>query len=302
MKAKIVVSRGTEEKPGSDEFLVDVKEGETVLDILRKIKDQFDGSLTFRYSCRSGICGSCAVHINGTGKLACKTQALPEVKKYGLLKIEPLRSATVVKDLVVDFEGFFNVLEKLETWIDPAQENIKISAEEIKPVDESAGCILCGICTFNCETYCFEQKFAGPAAMAQTYKVIADPRGRERKKRLKKAIEHGLWWCSRSYYCSELCPKDVKPGEKIFNLRGMCLDEDLKCTSGAKRVIEFLDSVEHHGRLNETLLPLKAKGLGSITLFPVGLRLLSKGKVPSLIMKDINGLEEVKHIMEKKEK
>jgi succinate dehydrogenase/fumarate reductase iron-sulfur protein len=91
LKAKIIISRYKKEKSWTDEFDVDVKEGTTVLDLLKILKDEFDGSLSFRHSCRSGICGSCAVQINGTGKLACKTQALPEIKKFGSLRIEPLK-------------------------------------------------------------------------------------------------------------------------------------------------------------------------------------------------------------------
>jgi succinate dehydrogenase / fumarate reductase iron-sulfur subunit len=301
LKTQIIVSRFKKGKSWTDEFYVDIKVGTTVLDLLKTLKDDFDGSLSFRHSCRSGICGSCAIQINGTGKLACKTQVIPEIEKFGSIRIEPLKGADVLKDLVVDFKRFFDVLPELETWIEPGEENIKISSEEIEPVDEAAGCILCGICTFNCETYLADHEFAGPAAMAHAFKIVADPRGKETKRKLKRAADKGLWSCSRSYYCSELCPKDVKPGEKIFGLRSLCLRHGLDSTSGARRILEFRKSLEMHGRLNETLLPLKVKGIKSASLLPIGLKLLRKGRLPSPFIKDIDGQNMVKEIFRRKE-
>jgi succinate dehydrogenase/fumarate reductase iron-sulfur protein len=300
LKAKFHISRQSKGKSWIVEFDVDLREAETVLDVLKRLKDEVDGSLSFRHSCRSGICGSCAVQVNGSGKLACKTQVNSELDKFGEVRLEPLRGARVLNDLVVDFEGFFDALHRLETWIEPLDENIKISADEIKPVDEAAGCILCGICTFNCETFIVEREFAGPAALAQSYKIIADPKGGNKRSRLAKANKNGLWWCSRSYYCSDLCPRGVKPAEKIFNLRSMCLERGLKKGGGAKRIIEFKKSLEGHGRLNETLLPLRVKGYGAFSLLPIGIRLLLKRRLPSPRLKDIDGLEDVRRILMRK--
>jgi succinate dehydrogenase / fumarate reductase iron-sulfur subunit len=136
--------------------------------------------------------------------------------------------------------------------------------------------------------------------MAHAFKIVTDPRGKEIEGKLKKAADKGLWWCSRSYYCSELCPKDVKPGEKIFGLRSLCLSHGLKGGSGARRIIEFRKSLEHHGRLNETLLPIKAKGLKSASLLPMGVNLLRKGRLPSPFMKVIEDQGEVREIFRRK--
>lgn len=295
MKVKLRVQRFDGKEQRYQEYEVELWRGATVLDALKTIKDEHDGSLAYRASCRSAICGSCAMQINGQGKLACRTQVKKEVKKFGSLVVEPLKGAKVKRDLIVDFEPFWDGIKRFEPWID-AGKPWKLSWKEISSASEAGNCIMCGICTFNCESYRYEKGFLGPAAFAKAYRVIFDPRSKDNEKRVKAALENGLWWCSRSYYCSDLCPKGVKPGEKLFALRGLALKDGHVDSSGARRVLGFSGDIQGGGRLNETTMPLRAQRLGSLRLVPLALKMLLRGKLPSPVQEKIKGLRGLREI------
>lgn len=295
MKAKVRVLRFDGAKKSYQDYEVDLSKGATVLDALRAIKDEEDGSLAYRYSCRSAICGSCAMQINGVGKLACKTQVKGELKKFGSLVVEPLKGARVIRDLIVDFEPFWSSIRKVDPWIEAGRPR-KLLWGEISSASEAGNCIMCGICTFNCESYRYEERFLGPAAFAKAYRIIFDPRSQGNERRISAALQNGLWWCSRSYYCSDLCPKNVKPGEKLFALRGLAIKEGNVGSSGARRVLGFSRDVRSSGRLNETTMPLRAQRLSSLSLLPLALKMLLRGKLPSPLQEKIKGLEGLRNI------
>ena len=222
---------------------VEARDGMTILDALHLVKDEQDGTLAFRRSCRSAICGSCAVNINGFPKLACKTQLITEYKEKESMIIEPLSNHRVIKDLVVDFNPFWDKINKIEPWLSPSQDvrgkrqetrkiqseknsqstesNLKnewqvLAKEDIIRINNSSKCIMCGCCNGACNTLEIDKHFIAPAALAKAWRFVGDVREGEKKRRLEKLSEdHGMWDCVRCVHCTQYCPKDVAPLQAI---------------------------------------------------------------------------------------
>ncbi len=208
-------------------YPVDVQEGMTVLDVLHEIKWKQDGSLTFRRSCRHGICGSCAMTINGLNRLACETQ----VKSLGggTIEIEPLRHFRVIKDLAVDMEDFFMKLEEVKPYLiagtPPTDKERYQSIEDRKKIDGSYECIYCGACTSSCPSYWANRTFLGPAALLKAYRFLFDSRDEGRRERLPILNSRlGLWRCHTIFNCT-ICPKSLNPTWAIGELKKMVISE-----------------------------------------------------------------------------
>lgn len=250
--------RGAEER--YDVFDLEETEGMTVLSGLFTIKEEFDGSLAFRYSCRGAVCGSCAMLINGVPRLACRTQvrdiitggrvvtldvrgafALPRVRRIrpGEVVVEPLPGFKVLRDLVVDIEEFFNAYREITPWFragDISGRENRMSPEEREKVRPYANCILCGLCYAACPVQKRSPEFLGPAALAKAWRFIADSRFREKKELLEKVDSpRGVWGCDTVYLCTEVCPKDVPPTQGITAIRRQLLRNSLKSLIGGKR-------------------------------------------------------------------
>ncbi len=205
------------------EYTLDVSKGTTILDCLNEIKWKQDGTLTFRRSCRSGICGSCAMTINGKNMLACETQALALGKST--ITIEPMRGYPVVKDLVVSLdpliEGLLAVKPYLITNTPPPTDQERLqSPEERAKLDGLYECILCGACTSSCPSFWADKKYIGPHALLKAYRFIADSRD-EGSSQHMEAIDdkHGVWRCHTIFNCVEACPKDLNPTKAIAELK-----------------------------------------------------------------------------------
>src|SRR5581483_1999205 len=169
--------------PHSEEYRLEVGRGMTVLEALIRIKDEQDGSLSLRYSCRSAICGSCAMEINGSEKLACRTSVRKELERHGEIRIAPLRNLPVIKDLVVDMSSFWAKIREISPWL---------SGSPRPDEDQPAGpmtlltgsyhfhnvdaCIMCGACVAACTSHEVSRGFVGPAALAKADRFLADPR------------------------------------------------------------------------------------------------------------------------------
>lgn len=208
-------------------YSVDVKEGMNVLDALNEIKWNQDGTLTFRRSCRHGICGSCAMTINGLNKLACETQ----IKSLGggTIVVEPLRHFPVIKDLAVDMEDFFKKMEAVKPYFiagtPPTDKERYQSVEDRKKIDGSYECILCGACTSSCPSYWADGEFLGPAALLKAYRFIFDTRDEGWKERLPILDDrHGLWRCHTIFNCM-ICPKSLNPTWAIGELKKKAITE-----------------------------------------------------------------------------
>jgi len=274
-------------KPHEEPYRLDVGHGATVLEALMRLKNEVDGTLTFRYACRSAICGSCAMEINGGEKLACKTQVRPELERHGEIRIGPLKNLPLIKDLVVEMNPFWEKIRSIQPWLEP------LPHEQVDPVrmrdaytafNNVEACILCGACVAACTVYEVDKNFAGPAALAKAWRFVADPREAAVPERLQRMQgDGGIWDCTRCNYCVEVCPKDVKPMEAIILLRRASLESGMTQTMGSRHITSFVDIISHEGRLNEGLMPMKVIGLrfkDLLRVLPLGIRMFLKGKVP----------------------
>jgi succinate dehydrogenase / fumarate reductase, iron-sulfur subunit len=215
--------------PVMDTFEVDLDAcGPMVLDAIIKIKNEIDASLTFRRSCREGICGSCAMNIDGTNTLAC-LKPIEEVK--GAVKINPLPHMPVVKDLVPDLTQPYAQLRSVEPWLQsetpppPDGERLQ-SREERAEIDGLWECILCFCCSTSCPSYWWNgDRYLGPAVLLQAYRWIADSRDEATGKRLD-ALEDPfkLYRCHTIMNCTQTCPKGLNPAEAIGKVKKLMLE------------------------------------------------------------------------------
>jgi fumarate reductase iron-sulfur subunit len=192
----------------------------SVLQGLQQVKDFADGSLTFRWSCRMAICGSCGMMIEGVPQLACRAflrDYLP-----GPLRIEPLEHFPIERDLVVDVSDFVEKLEKITPWIVPREPRRLDEGEylqtpaELERFESFSHCINCMLCYAACPQYGLDTKFLGPAATALLHRYNSDSRDGAQAKRMELVnSEEGVWACTAVGYCSEVCPKAVDPANAV---------------------------------------------------------------------------------------
>lgn len=219
------------ENPRLDTFEVDMDEcGPMVLDALIKIKTEVDSSLTFRRSCREGICGSCSMNIAGGNTLAC-IKPVDEVK--GDIAIYPLPHQQVVKDLVTDFKQFWAQYEAIEPWLQtyteaPEKERTQ-SPDERLNVDGLYECILCACCSTACPSYWWNgEKFLGPAALLQAYRWLADSRDEATQRRLDNLEDpYRLYRCHTIMNCAQTCPKGLNPAKAIAEIKKLVVERKL---------------------------------------------------------------------------
>ncbi|MGV6850547.1 MAG: succinate dehydrogenase iron-sulfur subunit [bacterium] len=211
--------------PRIDQFEIDTGAcGPMLLDALLKIKNEIDSSLTFRRSCREGICGSCSMNINGTNTLACTT-ALDELPDT--VTVYPLPHMDVVKDLVPDLTHFYAQYQSTKPWMRtqsaaPDRERLQ-SPEERKQLDGLYECILCASCSTSCPSYWWNSdKYLGPATLLQSYRWLADSRDEATGERLD-ALEDSfkLYRCHTILNCTRTCPKGLNPGKAIAEIKLM---------------------------------------------------------------------------------
>ncbi len=296
------------------EFPVSLDEHSTVLDALIKVREEVDGSLSLRCSCRSSICGSCAVRINGHAGLACKTQASDAVDQDNTIVVEPPGVMPVIKDLVVDFKLFWDKIMEVEPYLQPEdpqpEEEYIASNESMLHLSGVTSCIMCGACVSDCTVLEVDPTFLGPAALAKAYRFTADPRDGDSdgvsKERLEQLNEPtGMWDCTRCSECVQVCPKGVAPMDRIMALRDQAMAAGFNNTNGARHAQVFTESVGHSGWLNELELPVKTVGITNIpalmSFLPVGLRALTHGKLPPIIHKNIQNVAGVRKLVKKLE-
>ena len=294
-----------------EEFRLEVGRGMTVLDSLIRIKNECDGGLALRYSCRSAICGSCAMTINGNEKLACRTSLRAELERHGRISVAPLRNFPVIKDLVVDMASFWEKVRDVRPWLVPAARLVRQGTlpqievrEQVKPQFHNVdACIMCGACVAACTVHEVSKGFAGPAALAKADRFLSDPRESHTSISTRLSMlqgEHGIWDCMRCNFCVEVCPKDVKPMEAIIRLRRASLERGLTTAGGARHVLGFTDLIEQQGRLNEAIMPLRVVGFSPLSLLhvlPLGLKMLFKGKIPYPFGHGLPGLDHVQNLI-----
>ena len=213
------------DNPRTDTYEVDLDTcGPMVLDALIKIKNEIDTTLTFRRSCREGICGSCAMNINGTNTLACTTSM--NSLKGDEIAIYPLPHMEVIKDLVPDMTNFYAQYASIRPWIQtfsvplPDQERLQ-TIEDREKLDGLYECILCACCSTSCPSYWWNgDKYLGPAILLQAYRWLADTRDENAGERLEYLEDpYKLYRCHTIMNCTNTCPKGLNPGKAIAEIK-----------------------------------------------------------------------------------
>jgi succinate dehydrogenase iron-sulfur subunit len=269
------------------EYEVDAPEWACLLDVLDLIKDKHDGTLAYRKSCRMMICGSCGMRMDGRAVLACKERMKPIVDAGHVPVISAMGNMPVLKDLVVDMNPFWGKIRAVKPWLDPGYDEVAekeriVSQQQMNVIHKEALCIMCGCCVSECNSMEADPEFMGPAALAKGFRFVGDARDQADVERLNSLnSEHGIWDCTRCYFCNERCPKGVDPRDAIAKLGAESVKQGIDHDMGAKHAKWFVRSAETTGWLRETELVPKTQGLVSaIKQTGFALKLARKGKVP----------------------
>jgi succinate dehydrogenase / fumarate reductase iron-sulfur subunit len=291
--------------PHRDKVKLDVPDGCTVLDALEQAKAQVDGTISFRRSCRSAICGSCSMNINGVTGLACKTPVRDVIKKDGSIKIDPMPNFEPMRDLAVHMDPFWDKYSRLKPYLQPADSDSdhererRVSPEDMKKLVLVANCIMCATCYALCPVVSVDPSFAGPAAIAYAYRFIEDVRDSKRKARAAQISSDYLWLCAHCYACS-YCPKGVEPNERIIDTKRATIEEGLLNGAGPRHALVVAKTIKQTGMLQETEVIQGTVGRfnisGLLKVMPLGLRMLSRGKLPPLFAHPVPKVDEIRTI------
>lgn len=227
-------------EPVAETFEVPFTYDTSVLQGIQYIKDHLDGSLSFRWSCRMAICGSCGMMLNGEPKLACNSF----LRDYhpGKLTVEALKHFPIEKDLVIDASDFIDKLESITPYIDASEPRSLDEGEYLQTPKEKAlydqfsACINCMLCYAACPQYGLDPDFTGPGILALLHRYNADSRDGAKEKRMEIVnAEGGVWGCTLVGYCSEVCPKEVDPAKAVnLNKVNSTMDYFLRFVSPRK--------------------------------------------------------------------
>jgi succinate dehydrogenase / fumarate reductase, iron-sulfur subunit len=269
------------------EYEVDAPEWACLLDVLDLIKDKHDGTLAYRKSCRMMICGSCGMRMDGRAVLACKERMKPIVDAGHVPVISAMGNMPVLKDLVVDMGPFWSKIRAVKPWLDPGYDEVEekeriVSQQQMNVIHKEALCIMCGCCVSECNSMESDPEFLGPAALAKGFRFVGDARDHDDVQRLNTLNEeHGIWDCTRCYFCNERCPKGVDPRDAIAKLGAESVKQGIDHDLGAKHAKWFIRSTETTGWLREMELVPKTQGIVSaIKQTGFALKLAKHGKVP----------------------
>jgi len=292
MQVKLKVRRFDPEKgtsPYYQEYELDVPDYFTVLDALIQVREDVDETLALRCSCRSAICGSCAMRINGHAALACKTKVVTAAPHGEEILVEPVGNMPVIKDLVADMQPFWDKIRAIQPWLQPSgpppEREYIVPNEHMLELVHVTNCIMCGACVSDCTVLEVDKNFLGPAALAKAYRFVGDPRDSMTKERLEELGKYsGIWDCTHCFECVEVCPKGVAPMDWIMAMREKAMEAGFTDNSGSRHSKAFAESVGHSGWLNEFTLLQKSVGWNLkelVRLLPGGLRMLFRRKTPS---------------------
>ena len=311
-----------DEKRGAywESFDVELDPTLSVLDGLLQARDDQDGTIAVRCSCRAAICGSCGVKINGQSTLACKTQigeAADEATRLSRsddgepveITVEPMGNMPVIKDLATDMEStHWEKFRRVTPWLlpsgPPPEREYIVPAEAMVDVTQSVACIQCGACVSSCLSMEADPDFIGPAALAKAYRFVGDPRDGQTTERLFDLANdpHGMYDCTHCFSCIDACPKGVAPMNQIMRLRRLAGDahEIDDVNNGRRHELAFVKIIEKKGTLDESallqesfapgikgkLMPRLASIKGLFESIPTAIRGIRTGKmrsVPKLI-------------------
>lgn len=220
-----------DKEPRLESYTLKVLNRMSILDVLLMVQIKEDPTLTFRYSCRAGMCGSCAVVINGKEGLACKTKLF--TINSNKITITSLRNLPIIKDLAVDFKPFFDKLKLVNAYFSPIdkqliQRVIPPTEKRRRQILDGLDCISCAACYSACTMVSWDKDYLGPAALNRVFCLSADERDAKAHERLSLVDrEHGCWTCHQLFDCAVVCPKGINPTLSIQRLKTLILTNRL---------------------------------------------------------------------------
>jgi succinate dehydrogenase / fumarate reductase iron-sulfur subunit len=292
MKVKLKVRRSGPDGPdGYSSYAIDTEESATLLDALIQVREYEDGTLALRCSCRSAICGSCAMRVDGRARLACRAKviAITRGNEDHEITVEPMGNMPVIKDLVTDMEAHWSKVRQVDPYLQPVgtepEGEYRVPNASMMDLTHTMNCIMCGACVSDCTVLEVDKNFIAPAALAKAYRFIGDPRDGHEHERLAKLSQYGgIWDCTRCNMCVEVCPKGVAPMNRILQLREMAIEAGIKDNNGARHTAIFTKSITDGGLLNEVWMVPGSVGLLNVPRLmseaPGALRMLRVGKLP----------------------
>ncbi|MEA1915548.1 MAG: succinate dehydrogenase/fumarate reductase iron-sulfur subunit [Campylobacterota bacterium] len=282
-------NKDTDYLPHYDTVTMEVTKDEVVLDVMNRYKWEHDGSFSYRRSCRHGICGSCAVKINGKATLACKDNLFELASLFGdELVLEPQSTKRAYKDMVVDKADFWKKYDTVQPYLvadieeHPAVENI-VTQEQVETLEEADYCIQCGNCYYSCPAVEVNEDFLGPAALTIAWRFNADVRDDATRERIATINDMGtgIWDCVKCNECAQACPKEISPISKITRLHQETFQEGMAHNNVAVRhAVGFKWSIEKHGILDEGELVRYSEGnIGVMKHIPEAIAMYKRGKI-----------------------
>jgi succinate dehydrogenase / fumarate reductase iron-sulfur subunit len=213
-------------RPHLETYRVPLTPDTTILDALHTIKAEQDGSLTFRRSCRHAICGSCAMNVDGSNVLVCKTRLAGKAGGEKAVTIRPLPYLRIIKDLVVDRSAFWEQYLRVKPWLIPPadvpEKEFRVTPEEVAALHNAETCIMCGACYSACQVVALGKRYIGPHALLKAFLRVLDPRDGAVGERLREVGgEDGAYRCHTIFNCIDACPKGLNPTQAIETLRGL---------------------------------------------------------------------------------
>jgi succinate dehydrogenase / fumarate reductase iron-sulfur subunit len=279
---------GEDYLPYYEDYKMEVTSEEVVLDILNRIKWDHDGSFSYRRSCRHGICGACAIKVNGRSTLACKESMKTMIEYFGdELTFDPLSKKRAIKDMIIDKADFWEKSDAIHPFLISDIDELPDTEHEVTPeqadkIDDADLCIQCGACHYACPVVELSDDFFGPAAFAKAYRFEADVRDDADDTRLQElnTLGQGVWDCAKCYECAEVCPKEINPIDKITKLHQMLFEKGVaKSNVATRHAVGFKHSIAKRGVLDEGQLVLYSEGPSIVKHIPVAIKMLKKGKI-----------------------
>ncbi len=230
----VEVWRGAEQG-AFQSFAVPRRQHQTVLDVVTEIQREQDPSLSYRFACRVGMCGSCAMVVNGRPRWTCRTRVAEVASEEGALRLEPLRNFPVVKDLAVDMAQFFDKWRDARGFFEPAAQPpadfalVPPASPARQAADAAIECIGCGVCYSACDVVAWDKDYLGPAALNRAWTLVNDVRDAGEDARLKAVgSDHGCQCCHTHMSCTSFCPKAIAPTYSIAGLKRSVFWQALK--------------------------------------------------------------------------